>query len=296
VVYIIIIQIPDATVNLNISKQIIYNRRAKPFSMFEQIYAAAWIKKGYHAIFVGFIYAIIGIFISVLMFPNYAGIASLAFVSALLIPSFNSFLKTSEIEISKARTFSVSRLYSDHREIIKASLLLFLGIFLAYLSIGLLFNPFMVNLFFRAQLSAGFRGAALDGGLFLSILKNNLLVFAVCFFISLTFGAGAIIFLVWNASVWGIVLSHFVHQSIAHHGGSPVIMFLILILPILPHLITEAFAYVSAAIVGGIVSKAVIGEKVGSERFRRVLTDALLIMLMGLLLVIIGATIEVLVL
>ena len=61
----------------------------------------------------------------------------------------------------------------------------------------------------------------------------------------------------------------------------------------MPHLITEAFAYVSAAIVGGIVSKAVINEDFKTKRFNRIIRDAVLFMGFGFLLVLLGAAIEV---
>jgi uncharacterized membrane protein SpoIIM required for sporulation len=59
-----------------------------------------------------------------------------------------------------------------------------------------------------------------------------------------------------------------------------------------PHLITEAAAYIMAAISGGIVSKAVIMEKPFSERFTKVIQDSLVIFVVAILLLLIAAYVE----
>ena len=59
-----------------------------------------------------------------------------------------------------------------------------------------------------------------------------------------------------------------------------------------PHLVTEASAYIMAAISGGIVSKAVIMEKAFSERFKKIIQDALVIFFIAVILLIIAAFIE----
>ena len=59
-----------------------------------------------------------------------------------------------------------------------------------------------------------------------------------------------------------------------------------------PHLVTEASAYIMAAISGGIVSKAVIMEKPFSERFKKIIQDALVIFFIAVILLIIAAFIE----
>jgi branched-subunit amino acid transport protein len=64
-------------------------------------------------------------------------------------------------------------------------------------------------------------------------------------------------------------------------------------MPILPHMITEALAYISAAIVGGVVSKAVLREKLFSKKFNHIITDALIFLTIGLILVVIAGIIEV---
>ena len=261
--------------------------------MIEQFYAVSWIQKSWHSIFVGFIYALIGIFSSILQFKSYGGIVSLGFVSVLLIPTVSAFFKRTEQKQMRARFFSIRRFYHDHGSVIKSTLLLFLGIFFAYTMVGLILPAAAILEIFQPQIqTVGIEGAAFQSSLFGSILQNNLFVFLVCFFVSLAFGAGSVLFLTWNASVWGIAMAYFVRQAAAV-GGNPVLVFFATALPFMPHLITEAFAYVSAAIVGGIVSKAVINEDFRSKRFSRIIRDAVLFMGFGFILVVLGAAIEV---
>ena len=63
-------------------------------------------------------------------------------------------------------------------------------------------------------------------------------------------------------------------------------------IPVFPHLFTEALSYFSAAIAGGVMSKAVVTENWFSERFNHVATDSLILFGMGVFLVIIAALLE----
>ena len=105
--------------------------------------------------------------------------------------------------------------------------------------------------------------------------------------------ADSILFITWNATVWGVVFGYVAKYSAASAGGNPFLVFGLCLLPFLPHMITEALAYFTAAISGGVLSKAVLREDLFSEKFHHVMTDALIILGIGLLIVIIAAVIEV---
>ena len=51
-------------------------------------------------------------------------------------------------------------------------------------------------------------------------------------------------------------------------------------------------SYFAAAIVGGILSKAMIREKLFSKRFHHVLTDSLIVMVLAAVLIFVAAYIE----
>jgi len=259
----------------------------------EQYFKVKWIERKEHAFFLGLIYCLIGFVSARLIFPQNVGMMSVAFTSILLIPSLAILLKMEENVESKEKKLSLKRLFVDHKDIFKVYIFMFLGIFLAYSMISLLMPALTLKNMFSAQLnSAGIFGFATSNGLLYSIVMNNLIVLVVAFILSLIYGAGAVLFLTWNASVWGVVFAFFVKES-ASGGGNIINEFISSIIPFLPHMTTEAVAYISAAIAGGVVSKAVIREKLGSKKFQHILTDALILLGLGFILVIIAGYVEV---
>ncbi|MBW2971738.1 stage II sporulation protein M [Candidatus Woesearchaeota archaeon] len=266
--------------------------------MLEQLFNMRSIKgSSLNIILLGVIYAFIGTFSALLLFPHYVSIMSLAFTSILLIPSIGYLIQKEENIVAKERHFSLKILFKDHKDIIRLYLLLFLGIFLAYMAIGIFTTNAYVDNYFIAQLRvAGIAGEATGVGAdFVHILFNNLVVLAICFVLSLAYGSGSILFIVWNASVWGIVFGYFIRQSATIAQINPVMYFGRIFLPFLPHMITEAASYVVAAVMGGILAKAIIREKAFTKKFYHILTDALMLALFGFILVVAAGAIEVLV-
>jgi uncharacterized membrane protein SpoIIM required for sporulation len=264
--------------------------------MLEQLFNLKSIKgSSINIILLGVIYAFIGIFSSFMLFPHYVSIMSLAFTTILLIPSIAYLLQKEENIIAKESRFSVRNLLRDHKDIIRLYLLLFLGIFLAFCAIGVFTSNAYVENYFDAQLRvAGITGQAISTSSELAgILFNNLLVLFICFVLSLAYGSGSLLFIVWNASVWGIVFGYFVRLSIALAGADPFTYFLRLFLPFLPHMITEASSYIVAAIVGGVIAKAIVREKLFSKKFYHILTDGLWLAVFGFVLIVVAAVIEV---
>jgi len=262
--------------------------------VFEQLFKVKWIERKENAFFLGFVYTIVGLLSAKLIFPASVGLMSVAFTSILLIPSLAMLLKMEEnIEIRENK-LSIKRLFEDHKDIFKVYIFLFFGILLAYSLMTLFFPQATIQSLFSTQLkSAGLSGFAISSDILSSIIVNNLIIFVVSFVLSLIYGAGSILFITWNASVWGVVFALFAKQTASITAGNPLTEFAGLILPALPHMTTEAMAYISAAIVGGVVSKAVIREKLFSKKFNHVLTDAMIFLVIGFILVIIAGIIEV---
>jgi len=262
----------------------------------EQLFNLKSIKgSSVNIILIGVIYAFIGTFSALLLFPNYVTTMSLAFTSILLIPSISYLIKQEENIVAKERHFSIRTLVKDHKDIMRLYILLFIGIFLAYMAIGIFTTNAYVEHFFIAQLKvAGIAGQATGlGGELLGIVVNNLLVLAICFILSLAYGSGSILFIVWNASVWGIVFGYFIRQSATIAQINPALYFGKIFLPFLPHMVTEALSYVVAAIMGGVIAKAIIREKMWSKKFYHILEDGLLLALFGFILVVLAGVIEV---
>ena len=219
---------------------------------------------------------------------------SVAFTSILLIPSLAILLKMEENVEIREKKLSLKLLFKDHKDIFKVYIFMFLGIFLAYSLISLFLPEVAIKKLFSTQLeSAGVVGFAANQGLLFEIILNNFLILVVAFVLSLIYGAGAVLFLTWNASVWGVVFAFFVKETVSFGEGNLISEFFTSIIPFLPHMTTEAIAYISAAIAGGVVSKAVIREKLFSKKFHHIITDALILLGMGFALVIIAAFLEV---
>jgi uncharacterized membrane protein SpoIIM required for sporulation len=146
------------------------------------------------------------------------------------------------------------------------------------------------QLYFNEQLRAtGVLGAATSpSSVFTSILFNNLAVLAVCLVLSFFYGAGSVLYLTLNASAWGIFFGYI------FSGPVPNLKFMLLnILRILPHTIAEALSYIFIVIAGAVLSAAVIRERVGTKKFKHVLTDALIFAGIAAVFIVIAAVIEV---
>jgi uncharacterized membrane protein SpoIIM required for sporulation len=262
--------------------------------VFEQFIKERWIeRKPRHAFMLGVFYSIIGLVSARLIFPSSLGLMALAFTSLLLVPSLNTLLRHEENVEIREKKLSLRLLFRDHKDIFEIYLFLFLGIFLVYSIMPLVLGPEQTLRFFPSHLNvAGISGMSYAADTFISILTNNLVVMLACLLLSLVYGAGSILFITWNASVWGIIFGYMAKQAALQSGQNPLPFFIMTILPVLPHTITEATSYFSAAIVGGVVSKAVIREKLNSKKFNHVLTDALLLLGLAVVLVIVAAIIE----
>jgi uncharacterized membrane protein SpoIIM required for sporulation len=260
----------------------------------EQLYKTRFLKKKpKYAYLMGVIYSLIGFISATIIFGSSVGLMSIAFTSILLIPALNRLLQEEENAEIREEKLSLRLLFKDHKDVFEIYFFLFFGIFTTYAFLSLIISPDRSIGIFEPQLNvANLAGGAFKSGMFQEILTNNLLVLLVCFALSLFYGAGSIIFVSWNASVWGAVFGYLARTSYLPMGETPVATFLFYLIPVLPHMISESFGYLSASIVGGVVSKAVTREKLWSRKFLHILTDALIFLCLALILVLIGAAIE----
>lgn len=259
--------------------------------MLENILKPDWLERTpRYAFIIGFIYSIIGIIAAYIVFPKSQGIASIAFLSMLLIPSLTKIFMIEEKQDAESRRFSIKRIFNDHADVLQVYFMLFLGIFLAYALFSIKFTNLLVQGVFDSQLRIiGMNVGQAPGGLdFSSLLMNNVKVMTIFLVLSLIFGAGSILFLAWNASVWGVVFGY-----MATHYTNAFDTFFGTFLKVMPHMFLEAGAYFFAIIAGGIMSQGVLREKVGSSKFNYVLKDGLVFLAVGAILLLLGAIVEV---
>jgi len=120
-------------------------------------------------------------------------------------------------------------------------------------------------------------GLATSGRTWESLFSNNILVLFLLFIFSFILGIGSIWLISWNATVIGVLIGYRLDPLI--------------LIKILPHGIFEFGAYFLGAVAGGILSAAIIQERLKGE-YARVLKDALFYFGLAVLMVFIGAVIE----
>jgi uncharacterized membrane protein SpoIIM required for sporulation len=135
-----------------------------------------------------------------------------------------------------------------------------------------------------------------------SILINNLEVLALAFIFSFVLGAGAVFLISWNATIIGTLIGKIAENPVAYGAiqlaeDNIVTNYLVALpwtlLRLLPHGIFEFGGYFFGAVAGGILSVAIVREQILSGKFGRVLTDSFIYLGISVVLITIGALIEV---
>lgn len=163
----------------------------------------------------------------------------------------------------------------------------FFGLVVSFAVWSFIVQPgfFQVQTLEIARIIGGTGNAAYDGFTFATILLNNTYVFAFSFMFSFLFGAGAVFIIVWNASILGVRIAQLSPAIWDIPGQS---------LQFLPHGILEIGGYVLAAIAGGIISAAIIRKHHKRGVFKTILMDSAVLFVIGFILIVIGAGVEVL--
>ncbi len=266
--------------------------------VFETIKPEWMRQKPFLVFFFGAAYALVGYLLALLFFGSTVSIAMLFLTTLLAVPSL---IKLLDVEESIESKDGFHHFFRNHREVIETYLFLFLGIFVGYLLLGMLSRDFTSIFDFQIRflerqegLNSQLIQRFLDGPLqpsvsqVLSILSNNLLVSAICFLLSVFYGAGAIFLLVFNASVFSSFVVYVSHQLVRLPSDALAVIGFFSI-----HLIPEVLGFLIAAIAGGVVSKAIMTETFMSPGFKNVIRDAVLLLLLSTVFIAIGATLEV---
>ncbi|MFO8016013.1 MAG: stage II sporulation protein M [Candidatus Woesearchaeota archaeon] len=257
-----------------------------------------WIEhRPYISFFFGFIYVIIGYFIAGFFFDD-TSIAMLFLATLLIVPSL---IKLIEVEEKRESRYGLKHFFREHRDILEAYVFLFVGVFAGYALLGFFAHDFnsifqfqldflmnqqglsqeLVDRFFEGEITASLSHVA-------GVLENNLMVMLICFVLSLFYGVGAIFLITLNASVFAsfiVYVSDYIAKEIGH-------VFLITGLFMI-HMVPEIAGFLIAAIAGGVLSKALVGERWKSERFRNVFKDSLMLLVIACALVLAAAFLEV---
>jgi len=250
----------------------------------EHLFPEDWLeKRAIYAFIIAVVYSVLGISAARLLFGANSGIVSVIFTSLFILPYLQKLFSKEEREEEKEHQLSLKSLASikhffKHNKAIKVYFAIFFGIYLTYMFFSFImpqlgFNTFDIlkeQLFVDPALrgrESGLVGNAFGSGTFFSILTNNWWVLLACFLIAIIVGDGAIFFIAWNASSWGVLFGYRALTAGLNGGVSPWYYLLLVFLITLPHVILEGGAYILAAISGNVISDEVIKEKSDIKNF-----------------------------
>jgi len=259
---------------------------------------------------IGFLYSLLGIFVSWLIFTQNIGLVAVFLISIAAITQVDKKLSISELILGKTklvggkiayfeeiiiaqRKITLGSVYKDHKNLFKTYLFLFLGIMFCFSAITLILPLDQSTKLFGEQFKIIQGGAFSDSGLLTEILLINLRVLLTGFFLALIFEFGTTFIIVWNASVWGTAFAFASKEALLINSGDPFINFFIIIALVLTYLPFEAAAYFSSTISGGLLNKAILREKISSKRFQLIATHSIILLGFGLVLLSISGLIEV---
>ncbi len=243
-------------------------------------------------------------------------------VSFISIASAPFLVRLFKIEEKKTR----GNLFQRHSALIKIFVFFFIGIIFAsslffvltqnnrifsdqlndLCSKGVVKDPVCIETQMTGQSVGSFSmtAKAINGLSFQTILLNNLKVLGLAFLFSFILGAGAIFLISWNATIIGVLIGKIAQDPLTFGSisiGNNIFLNYLIALPytllrLLPHGMFEFGAYFFGAIAGGILSVAIIKkQEEGMQAFLFAFKDSLEYLVISVVLITIGAAIEIMI-
>jgi uncharacterized membrane protein SpoIIM required for sporulation len=256
----------------------------------------------YLALFFGFAFTFVAFIFTYLLFRSMMSVAMVFLIALFLVPTFLLLVKKEE---QVERKFGLRHFFRNHKDIFEVYLFSFIGVFLAFVVLGLaaygnasayenIFSFQTRFLEFQQGVDSGVVQSFVQvdaepkAGHVLGLFTHDLVVLMICFVLSFFYGASAMFLIILNGSVFAsfIVL---VIRTISRNAVQGVQAFFFFLI----HLLPEISGFLMAAIAGGVVSKALLHEKKGSLASRNVFKDATMLMLIAIGLILLGALLEV---
>ena len=264
--------------------------------MLEQIYPLKLIEKNpFYALLLGVSYGIIGIGLAVLLFPEDPALVAVALIAIMFYPTINKLLKQEEAIETEREEFNLFVFLKDHRYVFLIYILFFVGVLLSFSFFSLLLPSLATNHIFENQINVLYGragGAVFQKSLFFDIFQNNLMVLLVIFITAFVLGEGGVFLITWNASVWGTIFGNLAKTAALNANRNPFMYFGLVLVIVAPHMLLEAFAYVASATTGGVVSKAMIKEKLLSKRFNYIIVNTIISLVFALIVLVIAVAVE----
>ncbi len=243
-------------------------------------------KKPWEMFFLGFLYASIGIFVSLWVFREQSSLIMVFMITMAALPIFYNTIKMEESKdmlIDKE-----SAILREHNKAIAFFMYMFIGITVACTFwYALLPAPTISTLFDKQvgtiqSINNNVSGnSVISLGISWKIFFNNFKVLAFSILFSFIYGAGALFILSWNATVIGAAIGNFIRTNLSSYASSlglltegnyfHVVSFGLLKYSI--HGIPEIAAYFYGGLAGGILSAALIRKHFRTEKFSKIMVD-----------------------
>lgn len=255
--------------------------------VFEQFLHKRTVRSHLPFLFIlSFFYVFIAYGVQQVFFPD-QGLATVLLATILLVPSLHHLIIVEEtIERSGSKQF-----IAKHKTVIRSYLGAFLGLLGGFLVLGMIDPTTLAYQQYQLQLdhlkpeliTTFIQSYSPSPEAALALFTHNLQYLLVGLLVSLAYGAGSIFLVAYNASFFAaFILQLQMRFSIAPQLG----------LVSLSHLLPESAGFILTAIAGATLSRAIIKEKWGSQPFRNVLQNCVLLVFIGILLILAAAFIE----
>lgn len=258
--------------------------------------------------FIGLLFSALSFFFAYWIFREQAGMVMVFLTVILAVPLMYATIEEEEEEDWRGE--SEKNLLKEHGKAIIFLSSLFFGFVIGFTLLYVLLPADIVNNIFSVQVQTinKINGATTttgsyinSSGVFFTILMNNVKVLMFAVFFSFFFGAGAIFVLSWNASVIAAAIGNYVRNGLAQSAsllGLPgwynyFHLIALGTLRYMVHGIFEIVGYFIGALAGGIISMGIINHGFKSQRFQNILYDAMVLILIAVVLLFVGAVVEV---
>lgn len=264
--------------------------------MFDKIFDQKKVQSNAnYALFAGVFFTLVSFVASYILFQRttFVGVAAVIFTIALAMPIVIKFLESAKI--------NDENFFSKTKHMLDFYIYFFIGAFVVFFLVSLIMPSKVLT---SEQLYGSATRIILpqqgipappieEFSLFMRIWSNNNYVMVVAFVLSLLYGAGSLLLMVLNASIFASSLSDIIRQSITGTDFFSVFSFMSCNMGImLFHMIPEVIAYLLAAIAGGMLSHAVVKEKLLSRNFFDAVRRSILIFVISMVVLTVGALIE----
>lgn len=259
------------------------------------------------AFLLGIVYSLFGLTLAV---STNVGLLAVFVIAIAIQPFLSRFFSMLQLEQTRAhaREASMMELFDqelapapktetallrDYGPLFSQYTAFFLGIFSTFVLFALAADPARVYALFDLPATLPSSSPAPWTTLAGQFLWHNAGVLFASFLLSLVLEFGASLVTVWNAVFWGLLVTVRMREAV-QASADPSAGYLVLF-TILPHLVLEAMAYISAMFAGGMLSTVLVQTHPGNLEDPRTWRRPLELLGLGIGLLILAAVLEALV-